>query len=109
LGFYFYYKKGRNEMKEMTEITIPETTITPEQYAHNARQLVMSIIYRATSEYCGSNSESHRKAILKDLRSRYMNEISDGMSVIVAEQLELHPEEIAERLRRHHEDDSEVV
>ena len=96
-------------MKEMTEITIPETTITDEQYAHNARQLVMSVIYRAASEYCSSNSESHRKAILKDLRSRHMDEISDGMSVIVAEQLELHPEEIAERFRRHHEDDSEVV
>jgi hypothetical protein len=103
VGFYFYYKKGRKKMKTMDEITIPETTITDEQYAYNARQLIMTVIYRAAEEYCAIDSDSRRNAILKDLRSSYMNDISDGMSVLVAEQLELHPEEIAERMRRNHE------
>ena len=85
-------------MKEMDEITIPETTITPEQYEFNARQLIMSVIYRAVEDYCFFKNENKRKDILKNLRSSRMNELSDGMSLIVAEQLELHPEEIAKRL-----------
>lgn len=90
-------------MKDMSEITIPETTITPEQYSFNARQLIMAVIYRAVEDYCFFKNEVNREEILKHLRSSRMNELSDGMSVIVAEQLELHPEEIAERLRRNHE------
>lgn len=90
-------------MKTMDEITIPKTTLTPEQYAYNARQLVMTIIYRAAEDYCFTVSDKKKQAILKDLRSPCMNDISNGMSILVAEQLELHPEEIAERLQRHSE------
>lgn len=90
-------------MKTMDQITIPATTITDEQYAYNARQLVMTIIHRAVGDYCFTASETKRQAILKDLRSSYMNDISDGMSLVIAEQLELHPSEIAERLRRNGE------
>ncbi len=42
-----------------------------------------------------------RKAILKDLRSPYMDMLSNGTSIVVAEQLEKHPEEIADRLRQY--------
>lgn len=90
-------------MKTMDQITIPKTTITDEQYVYNARQLVMTIIYRAAEDYCFTDSDPKRKAIIKELCSPYMNTVSDGMSVIVAEQLELNPKDIAERLRRHHE------
>ena len=87
-------------MKSMNEITVPATTITTDQYAYNARQLIMTVIYHAANEYCTSNSEPHRRNILKDLRSARMNDLSDGTSVIVAEQLELHPDEIRERFKR---------
>ena len=92
-------------MKTMEEITIPETTITPEQYAANARQLIASVILQGARDYCRTNSETKRSAILNDLRSSRMKVMSDGMSAIVAEQLELHPEEIAERLRRNNEEE----
>lgn len=91
-------------MKDMNEITIPKTTITSDQYAANARQLIASVLLQGARDYCKTKSETSRNTILKDLRSSRMDSISDGMSLIVAEQLELHPEEIAERLRQNCED-----
>ena len=85
----------------MAEITIPETTITPEQYSINAKQLVASIVLQGVRDYCKTDSESKRSSILKDLRSSRMDFLSDGMSVIAAEQLEKHPKEIADRLKQH--------
>ena len=87
-------------MEDMSEITIPKTTITNEQYARGARQLAMAILLQATRDYCKSKSEGNRKVILKDLRSNRMDFISDGTSIMVAEQLELHPDEICERVRK---------
>lgn len=92
-------------MKEMNEITIPATTITDEQYALNARQLVMTIIYNAAKDYCQTTSESKRKAILKDLRSSYMDFASDGMSVITAEQLEKNCDAIKARILKEEEEE----
>lgn len=57
-----------------------------------------------TEEKTEARFAKKRKSILKDLRSPYMDLLTNGMSIIVAEQLELHPEEIAERLRRNNED-----
>ena len=84
----------------MENIIIPKTTITTDQYAVCARHLAAAIMLQATRDYCKSKSDSKRAAILKDLRSAHMDFLSDGMAVVVAEQLEKHPEEIAERLRR---------
>ena len=50
-----------------------------------------------------------RKTILKDLRSSYMNLITQGTSVVVADQLEKHPEEIAARMRQNHEMGGEPI
>lgn len=86
-------------MKTMDEITIPETTISTEQYVYNARQLAMAITLQAAREYC-SACDTRKDSILKELRSTWMDIITDGTSVIVAEQLELHPEEIRARLRK---------
>lgn len=83
-------------MKTMDEITIPKTTISTEQYVYNARQLAMAVTLQAAREYCNTKRDS----ILKELRSTWMDIITDGTSVIVAEQLELHPEEIRARLRK---------
>ena len=85
-------------MKNMSEITIPETTITPEQYAVNARQLVASILLQGVKDYCKTDSEKMQNAILKDLRSSHMDFISDGMSVVTAEQLEKNGSAIRERI-----------
>lgn len=89
--------------KTMDEITIPEITITPEQYAVNARQLVATVMLQATRDYCKTGSESNRKAILKDLRSSHMDFVSNGMSVIVAEQLEKNYEAIKARIMNEEE------
>ena len=81
----------------------------------NIRNLACAITMQAVRDYftkreCKTKEKTEelfakkRKAILKDLRSTWMKTITDGMSLIVAEQLELHPDEIAERLRRNCED-----
>lgn len=80
----------------------------------NLRNLACAIILQAAKDYftkeeylTEEKTETmfirKRKAILKDLRSSYMDTLSNGTSIIVAEQLELHPEEIAARLRQHYE------
>lgn len=92
-------------MKTMDQITIPETTITPEQYSYNARQLVMTIVHKAVRDYCKSKSEPRRKAILAELRSSYMDSISDGISVIAAEQLENNYDAIKARVLKEEEEE----
>ena len=92
-------------MKTMDQITIPETTITDEQYAHNARQLIMTLIHHEVRRYCAITSESERQAILKDLRSPRMDFLSDGMSVITAERLEKNCEAIKARILKEEEEE----
>lgn len=82
----------------------PKSTITTKQYAVNARQLAAAIMLQATRDYCKSRSESKRAAILKDLRSPHMDFVSNGLSLVVAEGLENHPDEIAERLQQNYKD-----
>ena len=91
-------------MKSMDEIIIPETTITPEQYSVNARQLVAAIMLQATRDYCKEESKPKRNAILKDLRSSHMDFVSNGMSAIIAEQLEKNADEIKIRIMKDKED-----
>ena len=92
-------------MKTMDQIIIPATTITDEQYLKNARQLFMTIIHKAVKDYCSSESEARRAAILKELRSKYMDYVSDGMSVIVAEQLEKNYDAIKARVLKERDED----
>ena len=68
------------------------------------RNLGSAIILQAVKDYFGPKATPEtRETILKDLRSSRLKFITNDMSEIVAEQLELHPEEIAERLRRNEE------
>lgn len=85
-------------MKTMAEITIPATTITDEQYNYNARQLVATIIHRMVDDYCCTTSDKRKAEILKDLRSPRMDMLSDGMSMIVAEQLIKNGDAIKSRI-----------
>jgi hypothetical protein len=64
-----------------------------------ARNLVCAIIMRAVRDYLQSASKK-KALILKDLRSPYMDMLSNGTSVAVADQLEKHPEEIRARLNK---------
>lgn len=66
----------------------------------NIRNLACAITMQAIEDFCHTTKPEKRKAILKDLRSPYMDFITNGTSTIVAEQLELHPEDIAKRLRK---------
>jgi hypothetical protein len=67
----------------------------------NIRQLTCAIVLQAVKDYFDPKTKPEaRKTIFKDLRSTRLKFITNDMSERVAEQLELHPEEIAERLRR---------
>ncbi len=61
------------------------------------RNLAAATIMQAVRDFF--RSPKKQSEILKDLRSPWMELFTDGMSVIVAEQLELHPKEIAERIK----------
>ena len=68
---------------------------TPEQ------ELAYAVVMQFVRDYCAPNvSAKKKRIILMDLRSDWMNFISNGASLIVADQLEKHPEEIAARLKR---------
>jgi hypothetical protein len=64
------------------------------------RQLAAKVILQAVKDFFNS-SAAGKQQILKDLRSSWMRDFTNGTSVNVAEQLEKHPEEIRERIRRH--------
>ena len=65
----------------------------------NIKSLAIATIWMAVRDYFDTTPE-RRRIILKDLRSPWMDLFTNGMSVIVAEQLELHPKEIETRLRK---------
>ena len=65
------------------------------------RQLAAAVTLQAVKDYFSSSATAKsRAAILKDLRSAWMRDFTNGTSVNVAEQLEKRPKEIRERLRR---------
>lgn len=67
----------------------------------NIQKLTSAILMQAVKDYVADGTTyEQRQQILKDLRSSRMELITKGFSIIVAEQLELHPEEIRERLRK---------
>ena len=70
----------------------------------DAKNIACAITMQAVKDYFATGvTEKKKQTILIELRSEWMKFIHDGMSLIVAEQLELHPEEIRERVRRESE------
>lgn len=65
----------------------------------NIRNLACAITMQAVRDYFNS-SEKGKGKILKELRSKWMDFLTNGTSLAVADQLELHPDEIRERLQR---------
>ena len=70
----------------------------------NLKNLTCAIVMQAVKDYFHYNGKPQKqREVLNDLRSPYMDCITNGMSVIVAEQLELHPKEIYERMQKQHD------
>jgi hypothetical protein len=70
------------------------------------RNLGSAIVLQAVRDYLAKNATPQSKAaIIKDLRSAWMYMLSNGTSIVVAEQLERNPEEIRQRLRRNEKED----
>ena len=68
----------------------------------NIKELVSAIMLQAVKDYCRcDDTPLKRKVILKDLRSSWMVTISDGGSIVVAERLESHLDEIKARVCKH--------
>ena len=66
---------------------------------YNYRNLGCAIVLRAVKDYCKPKISNAKKgAIMKDLKSDYLIQLSDGLSLTVAEELKKHPKEIAKRL-----------
>jgi uncharacterized protein YeeX (DUF496 family) len=71
-----------------------------------ARNLAFAITAQAVKDYLREGkTDAQKQAILKELRSPYMQFITDGTSDMVAEQLEKNPKEIAERLNKMQKED----
>lgn len=62
-------------------------------------ELAAATIWQAAKDYVSTKCDRQRKAILRDLRSDWMQFFTDGLSVIVAKELELHPDEIKKRIK----------
>ena len=70
-----------------------------------ARNLSCAITLQAVKDYFKADGEpAKQNVILKDLRSDWMDFITNGTSIAVADQLEKHPDEIRERLRQNNDD-----
>lgn len=62
--------------------------------------LAAAVLLQAARDYC-NGSKRDKISILKDLNSPWMDFLTQGRAKIVARELELHADEIKERLRRH--------
>lgn len=65
------------------------------------KNLAFAICLQAVRDYCKpTTSKAMRKVILKDLRSAWMDFITGGTSLTVADELEKNLDEITDRVRR---------
>ncbi len=70
------------------------------------RELACAILMQAVRDYVANGTTyEERQQILKDLRSTRMEFITNGLSIVTADQLELHPDEIRQRVRRDSEEE----
>ena len=67
----------------------------------NVRNLACAITMQAVKDYFESGVTPKKKqTILRELRAPWMDFITKGLSVVVAEQLEKHPKEIKARIKK---------
>lgn len=65
------------------------------------KQLGAAVTLQAVKDYFSCKKPEKKQEILADLRSKWVCALTGGTSANVAEQLELHPEEIKARLFKH--------
>ena len=70
----------------------------------NYKRLGLAIAKQAVKDYFNTNDSKKKKTILKELRSEYLALLTDGMGELIADQLELHPEEIKKKLKKAYEE-----
>lgn len=67
----------------------------------DVRELTCAITMQAVRDYFARGvTADKQRLILRELRSEWMDYITNGTSVFVAEQLEKNPKEIKARLRK---------
>lgn len=67
----------------------------------DVRELTCAIMMQAVRDYFADGiTDEKQREILRELRSKWMDYITNGTSVVVAEQLEKNPKEIKARLRK---------
>lgn len=66
------------------------------------QNLVSAIMLQAVKDYC-KETDNGKARILVELRSKWMVTITDGASMIVADQLEKNCADITERLKQYRE------
>lgn len=74
---------------------------------HAIRNLAAAVMLQAVKDYF-RGTEKRQVKIIKDLRSRWMREFSNGVSVIVAERLLKNPKEIKARMFAYESEDDEL-
>lgn len=67
---------------------------------HAIRQLAAAVVLQAVTDYFNA-PKARRPEILKDLRSPWMEGLTNGTSAIVAERLEKRPKEVRARFRKY--------
>ena len=72
-------------------------------YEHNYRHLAIAMVRQAMKDYF-AGGKARKQAILKELRSDWDDFLTDGLSVMVAEQLEKNPKEIKQRFKKAEEE-----
>lgn len=66
------------------------------------KQLAAAVELQAVKDYCNRDTTpKKRKQILRSLRGRWMKNLTRDHSLITAEQLELHADEIAVRVYKY--------
>ena len=62
-------------------------------------ELAAATIWQAAKDYVSTKCDRQRKSILRDLRSDWMQFFTNGLSVVVAKELERNPDEIRKRIK----------
>ncbi len=63
----------------------------------NIKNLASAVLLQAAKDYC-AGTEKEQAKISEELRSEWMQELTQGISLVVAEQLEKNWKSIAPRL-----------
>lgn len=65
----------------------------------NYNELGCAVTLRAAKDFFRTKKEERKKKIIKDLKSSWMDYISRGNSIILAEKLEHNPDEVYKNLK----------